>query len=81
MKLEIRRVGNSLGVIIPRTALKAWGVKEGDALELTERGIRPAAQGAGFSHRTLDELKRSIALAVLRHFTARFEPLEAPVRV
>jgi antitoxin component of MazEF toxin-antitoxin module len=71
MKLAIRRVGNSLGVIIPRTALKAWGVGEGDALELTERGIRPAAQGAGFSHRTLDELKRSIALAVLRRFTPR----------
>ena len=71
MKLAIRRVGNSLGVIIPRTTLKVWGVGEGDALELTERGIRPAAQGAGFSHRTLDELKRSIALAVLRRFTAR----------
>lgn len=71
MKLEIRRVGNSLGVIIPRTALRAWGVGEGDALELTERGIRPATQGAGFSHRTLDELKRSIALAVLRRFTPR----------
>ncbi len=71
MKLAIRRIGNSLGVIIPRTALEAWGIREGDALELTERGIRPAAQGAGFSHRTLDELKRSIALAVLRRFTAR----------
>ena len=71
MKLAIRRVGNSLGVIIPRPTRKVWGVGEGDALELTERGIRPAAQGAGFSHRTLDELKRSIALAVLRRFTAR----------
>ena len=71
MKLAIRRVGNSLGVIIPRTTLKAWGVGEGDALELTARDIRPAAQGAGFSHRALDELKRSIALAVLRRFTPR----------
>ena len=71
MKLAIRRVGNSLGVIIPRTALDAWGVGEGDALELTEHGIRPAAQSAGLSHRTLDELKRSIALAVLRRFTPR----------
>ena len=71
MKLAIRRIGNSLGVIIPKTALAAWGVGEGDALDLTERGIRPAAQGVGFSHRTLDELKRSIALAVLRRFTPR----------
>jgi len=71
MKLAIRRIGNSLGVIIPKAALESWGVAEGDALELTERGIRPAAQSAGFSHRTLDELKRSIALAVLRRFTPR----------
>lgn len=71
MKLTIRRVGNSLGVIIPRTMLDAWGLGEGDALELTERGIRPAARGAGFSHQALDELKRSIALAVLRQFTPR----------
>ena len=71
MRLGIRRIGNSLGVIIPKAALVAWGVAEGDSLELTERGIRPAAQGAGFSHRTLDELKRSIALAVLRRFTPR----------
>jgi hypothetical protein len=71
MKLAVRRIGNSFGVIIPRTALDAWGVSEGDALELTERGIRPAAQGAGLSHGALDELKRSIALAVLRRFTPR----------
>ena len=71
MKLVIRRVGNSLGVIIPKSALEAWGVGEGDALTLTEHGIRPAPQGTGFMHHTLDELKRSIALAVLRRFTPR----------
>jgi antitoxin component of MazEF toxin-antitoxin module len=71
MKLKVRRIGNSLGVIIPRTALDAWGIGEGDALALTRHGIRPAARGAGLSHRTLDELKRSIALAVLRRFTPR----------
>lgn len=68
MKLAIRRVGNSLGVIIPKSALEAWGVGEGDYLELTERGIRPAS-GAGLSNAALDELKRSIALAVVRRFT------------
>lgn len=71
MKLTIRRIGNSLGVIIPRTALDAWGIGEGDALALTEHGIRPAARGAGLSHHRLDELKRSIALAVLRRFMPR----------
>jgi hypothetical protein len=37
---------------------------------LSERGIRPAAR-TGLPHATLDELKRSIALAVVRRFTAR----------
>jgi hypothetical protein len=30
MRLAIRRIGNSLGVIVPRSALAAWGVGEGD---------------------------------------------------
>ena len=29
MKLTVRRVGNSLGVLIPKAALAAWGVVEG----------------------------------------------------
>ncbi|CAN5182806.1 hypothetical protein BH24PSE2_BH24PSE2_09740 [soil metagenome] len=44
------------------------GVDEGDSLELTERSIRPPARG-GFSQSALDELKRSLALAVVRRFT------------
>ncbi len=70
MKLAIRRIGNSFGVIVPKATLEAWGVGEGGHLELTDRGIRPAARG-GFSHDSLDELKRSIALAVVRGFTPR----------
>lgn len=68
MKLAIRRIGNSLGVILPKSMLRTWGVGEGDALELTERGIRPATR-AGLSHAVLDELKRFLALAVVRRFT------------
>src|SRR5438477_97872 len=43
MKLALRRIGNSLGVIITKAALDAWGLGAGDALDLTERGIQPAA--------------------------------------
>lgn len=68
MKITIRRVGNSLGVILPKTTLDAWGLGEGDVLDLTERGLRPPA-GAGFSQQALDELKRTLALAVVRRFT------------
>lgn len=70
MKVRVRRVGNSLGVLLPKTLLDAWGVGEGDELELTERGIRPPARG-GFSHQQLDDLKLSLSLAVVRKHTAR----------
>jgi hypothetical protein len=68
MKLQVRRIGNSLGVILPKPTLAAWGVGVGGTLELTERGIRPAAP-AGSSHLKLDELKRSLSLAVIRRCT------------
>jgi antitoxin component of MazEF toxin-antitoxin module len=68
MKLQIRRIGNSLGVILPKTALTGWGLGEGDTLELTARGIRPAAHRIS-SHCALDELKRSLSLAVIRGCT------------
>jgi antitoxin component of MazEF toxin-antitoxin module len=67
MKLTIRRIGNSLGVILPKPALEAWDVGEGDHLELTERGIRPARRG-GFSTEELDEHKRRLAAAVVSRF-------------
>jgi antitoxin component of MazEF toxin-antitoxin module len=65
MRLAIRRIGNSLGVIVPRSALAAWGVGEGDTLELTEHGVRPP-RGLRSAHQELDELKRLLALAVVR---------------
>ena len=67
MKLTVRRVGNSLGVIIPKSQLSAWGLREGGELELTERGIRPMATAS--AHRALDELKLSLALEVVRRFS------------
>lgn len=68
MKLVIRRVGNSLGVILPKSMLDTWGLGEHDNLLLTERGIRPAKK-SGFGHQALDEHKRALALAVVRLFT------------
>jgi antitoxin component of MazEF toxin-antitoxin module len=69
MKVRIRRVGNSLGILLPKTLLAAWGVGEGGDLELTERGIRPARHA--FSHRELDDLRLELSLAVVRRHTAR----------
>ena len=70
MKLVLRRIGNSLGVILPKRVLDAWKLGEGDALELTERGIVPPARPP-LTQERLDELKRSLALAVVRRFTPR----------
>ena len=70
MRVVLRRIGNSIGVILPKATLDAWGVTEGDELELTERGLHPQRRG-GFTHQELDEHRRMIALAVVRNFTPR----------
>ncbi len=70
MKVRVRRVGNSLGVLLPKATLEAWGVGEGDELELTERGLQPRVR-SGFSHQELDELRRAIAAAVIQRHTPR----------
>lgn len=66
MKLIIRRIGGSLGVLIPKATLERWNVGEGDTLDLTATAIKPP----GNSHQALDRLKRAIALEVVRRFDA-----------
>lgn len=41
-KLKIRRIGNSLGVVLPRDVLDQLKVKEGDVLDVipTETGVK-----------------------------------------
>jgi len=68
MRVSLRRIGNSLGVILPKPVLEAWKVGLGDSLELTERGLQPP-RAAGFAHTELDELRRSMALAIVDRFT------------
>lgn len=69
MKLPIRRIGNSLGVIVPKTILDSWGLGEGDHLNLSDGSIHPARRG-GFSHPELDEHKRKLAATVVASFSA-----------
>jgi antitoxin component of MazEF toxin-antitoxin module len=64
MDVTVRRIGNSLGVIVPRSLLDQWGVGEGDRLEVTASGIRPRQRRN--AQELLDELKLSIALEVVR---------------
>jgi len=67
MKIAIRRVGNSLGIILPKFALDDWGLSEGDYLELNDRSITPRTRS--FSVEILDEHKRKLAAAVVSRFT------------
>lgn len=67
MDLTVRRIGNSLGVIVPRSILDQWGVREGDRLEITASGIRPRQRRN--AQELLDELKLSIALEVVRRYS------------
>jgi antitoxin component of MazEF toxin-antitoxin module len=68
MKLVLRRIGSSLGIIVPKKTLQAWGADEGDSLELNDRGIRPIRKSDS-SHEVLDELKRKLAAEVASRFT------------
>ena len=55
LDLKIRRVGNSLGVIIPVEALALLNVKEGDHLYLTEAAegsVRLSAHRPGFAEKS-----------------------------
>jgi antitoxin component of MazEF toxin-antitoxin module len=70
MKIPLRRIGNSLGVLIPKATLDSWGLGEGDSLNLTAQGLRPPAKG-GFTHQELDEHRRAISVAIVRRFTPR----------
>lgn len=69
MKLTVRRIGNSLGIIIPRDVLERWGVREGEALELGDAGIGPGRDGV--SKADLDELRLDRSLEIVRRFTPR----------
>ncbi len=55
VKIPLRRIGNSLGVILPKATLQARKVGEGDELELSEQGLRPpklaASRHVGVSFR------------------------------
>ncbi|HUL97658.1 MAG TPA: hypothetical protein VLT89_16730 [Usitatibacter sp.] len=70
MDTVVRRIGNSLGVIIPRRTLEAWGVHEGERLAVTSEGIFPPSKAQAGTE-SLDELKRKLAAAVASSFTPR----------
>ncbi len=67
MKAVVRKVGNSLGVLIPRAIAESWGVREGDMLQIDDKGLWPMPRGP-VGQQALDVLKRQIAGEVLAQF-------------
>lgn len=70
MKTTVRRIGNSLGILLPKTVLESWGIGEGDQLEVSTQGVRPPRR-PGSAQQRLDERKRQLAAAVVREFSPR----------
>ena len=54
VELKLRKVGNSVGLVLPKEALARLNVKEGEALYLTEApggGFRVTASDPGFARK------------------------------
>ena len=66
MKVVIRKVGNSLGVLLPKELASQWGVGVGDFLTVGEDGIVPPPKKN--THLVLDDLKLAISMEVVSRF-------------
>lgn len=54
MKTKVRKIGNSYGILLPKAALQAMKVREGDTLYLTEApedSLRVVADREGFEEK------------------------------
>lgn len=54
MKTKVRKIGNSLGIVLPKEAVQALMVKEGATLYLTEApecALRVTPERAGFEEK------------------------------
>jgi len=51
LELKVRKVGNSLGIVLPKEALSHLNVEEGDTLTLSEAqdGVRLTAANPSFA--------------------------------
>jgi putative addiction module antidote len=68
LELKLRRVGNSVGVVLPKEALARLNVGEGDSLTLTEApdgGLRVTPSTAGHEQFT-QQMK--VAESVIRRY-------------
>ena len=60
LELKIRKIGNSLGVVLPKASLEKLKVKEGESLYFTESedgGYRLTGYNENFSRQVLEAEK------------------------
>jgi bifunctional DNA-binding transcriptional regulator/antitoxin component of YhaV-PrlF toxin-antitoxin module len=69
MKVTVRKVGNSLGVLIPKSIAESWGISERDTLEIDDDGVHSPSTPGPVGQQRLDILKRQIAAEVLARFS------------
>lgn len=66
MRIKLRRIGNSLGIILPSEVLRALQVKEGGTLALI-----PNATGKGFEL-TADDAEFAAQMEIARSLMQRY---------
>ncbi len=72
IETKVRKIGNSLGIVLPKEALQALKVKEGDTLFLTEApkcSLRLTPENPGF-----DE-KMKVAESLMNRYRNAFREL------
>lgn len=72
IEAKVRKIGNSLGIVLPKEALQALKVKEGDILYLTEGAegsLRVTPERPGFQE------KMEIAESLMNRYRNAFREL------
>lgn len=72
IETKVRKIGNSLGIVLPKEALHALKVQEGDVLYLTEApqsSLRVTADRPGL------EEKMSVADSLMKRYRNAFREL------
>lgn len=68
IQVTIRRVGNSHGVLLPKSLLERWKLGVGDFMIASDEGLVPAPKQN--LHLLLDDLKLVISMEVVSRFSA-----------
>ena len=75
MKLELKKIGNSTGLILPKDLLARLGLKQGDAVFLTEGPDKTVTINTHVSFDDDDEETMRIAREVMSEYRSTLKAL------